>query len=789
MKVTPRAIALVLCLSLGTAAGEDEPAPAAAPDDTQASPSEPVETLPTMALDRPAPEAVASSDAPRSKNRMVEEIVVTAQKREESIQDVPVSIAAFSGEMLDAHGIHNVSDLQQVTAGLQFGSYAGYPLIYLRGVGTDVFLPSEDPSVTTYIDGVYVPSSQGVIQGFGGIERVEVLKGPQGTLFGRNSVGGAISIVTRKPSDTFEVSAQAVAGNFDERRAKVYVTGPITSWLGANVDVIWSDVDHQYTHVDGRRVQPEQSLAGHVRVNFHPSDTFDIDLGYLDVDNEGAGTQVIKNIRPSQLGMTFGITPQEDNRKAESDHLGSFKASHELWTLAATWQLPWFDARLFGSDQVIRSFDTSLDFDGSPQPIAVFSAENQFTDAQTAELQIVSNGGWGGESLEWVIGAYYLESVAGVDPGSFTGGPGSLSFLDLPPSVIDLLTLPGGINPNNGVKFIIAGTMGTRSVSEYAQLTWKALDWLDFTVGGRYQTETRQLFKTQTEVVLTEDQTQTLLQFPLDGARYSNFSPKAVISLKPREDWLVYLSWAQGFKSGTFNVVTLYSPGTYVEPEEVTTVDLGTKIDLFDNALRFNAAIFHSDIKDLHASFVSLAHGGAIAFQNAGKARIYGAEFDLTWVPLPEADPGLAVTANGAYLHSRYTEFENGDGFDEDTGVYTPNQDFSGNTVVRSPKWTGGIGISQIVPTAWDGEVELGVDAYYNSGFFYDSQNSVEEKAYFLLNARISYLHRPWNLRLTVFGRNLTDENYHMAIFQSDFGEVSTLAYPAQYGVQLNWDF
>ncbi|HKY90725.1 MAG TPA: TonB-dependent receptor [Nevskiaceae bacterium] len=752
------------------------------------------EPVATVEADPAAPpgDAQSAPDATQSRNRLVGEIIVTAQKREESIQDVPISIAAFTGETLDAKGVHTVNDLQQHTAGLQFGSYAGYPLIYLRGVGTDVFLPSEDPSVTTYIDGIYIPSSQGVIQSFGGIERVEVLKGPQGTLFGRNSVGGAISIVTRKPADHFEASVQAITGNFDEKRAKVYATGPITSWLGVNVDGIWSDVDHQYTHIEeDRGIAPEKSKAGHARVNFHPGESFDVDVGYLEVKNSGAGTQVVKNIKPSALlaGTVLQIEPQEDNRKIESDHIGGYKASHRLWTATATWRLPWFDAKLIGSDQVIKSYDSTLDFDASPKPIAVFGTEgDQFTDGYTGELQLVSNGGWGGESLEWVLGAYYLENVSGVDPGAFTGGAGALTFLGIPDAVIDLLNLPGDVNPNNGVKLLIAGTMATRSVSEYAQVTWKALDWLSLTLGGRYQWEERQLLKSQTEIVLTEDAAATLLQFPLEHASYTNFSPKAVISVRPREDAMVYLSWAQGFKSGTFNIVTLYSPGSYVDPEETETFDLGMKVDFLDRALRVNAALFHSDIKDLHASFVSLAHGGAIAFQNAGKARIYGAEFDATWVAFPRANPGFVVTANGAYLHSRYTSFPDGDGFDPDTGLYTPNQDFSDNTIVRSPKWTGGLGLSQVVPASWDGEFEFGLDTYYNSGFYYDPQNSVKEDGYSLVNARLSYLHRPWNLRMTVFGKNLTNSTYHLSIFQCDFGDLSTRAYPVQYGVQLNWD-
>ncbi|HKY93015.1 MAG TPA: TonB-dependent receptor [Nevskiaceae bacterium] len=774
----PRILALLPWMAVGVARAEGEaPAP---------------EPVPTVAADAPAGEAAPApkDDEAAPRNRIVGEIVVTAQKREENLQDVPISIAAFSGEALDARGIYNVASLQKVTAGLQFGNYAGYPLIFLRGVGTDVFLPSEDPSVTTYVDGVYIPTSNGVVQSFGGIERVEVLKGPQGTLFGRNSTGGAISIVTRKPGDTFEASLQGVAGNFAERRLKGYLSTPLGSWLGLNADVIYSDVDHQYEHVDPEQhVFDEHSLAGHVRVNIHPADSFDVDLSYLEVKNRGGGASVSKNIDPSTLFETTGIEPQADNRTLESDFVGHYRAKHRLATATVTWRLPWFDAKLIGSDQLLKSYDTLLDFDGSPMPIAIFATDNQFTDAQSAELQLVSNGGWGGESLEWVVGAYYYLATAGVDPGFFQGAPGILRFLDLPPFVLDLLDLPNGVNPDNGVEFIIAGTQRTLSVSEYFQVTWKALEWLDFTVGGRYQEESRHLLKTQSDLYLTEDETLTVFRFPLENASYTNFSPKAVITVRPAEGWMLYLSGAKGFKSGTFNIVTLYAPGSYVDPEKAITFDLGSKLETDDGTLRLNAAIFHTDIEDLHASFVSLTNGGAITFENAGKARIYGAELDATWLPFASANPGFAITANGAYLHSRYTDFPDGSGFDPTTGLFRGNLDFSGNTIVRSPKWSGGLGVSQLIDLPWNGQVELAVDGYWNSGFYYDAQNSVKEDRYSLLDARVSYLHEPWNLRVTLFGHNLTDEKYHVGILQNDFGKLSTVAYPAQYGVQLNWDF
>jgi iron complex outermembrane receptor protein len=587
MSVAMRGVAMVFLLSSAASSirAEDaaEPEAAASVDADQRdaesaigeSPSSSPERLSTIPVSSPAATPQVDGDqAPVA--QIIEEVIVTAQKREENIQDVPISIQAFSGETLEVKGIHTVADLQQVTSGLQFGSTAGFPIVFLRGVGTDVFLPTEDPSITTYIDGIYIPMSQGVAQGLGGVQRVEVLKGPQGTLFGRNSTGGAISIVTKKPGDAFEGNAQAEMGNYGERRAKAYVSGPITSMLGANADVIYSRIDSAYEAGDGREIPPDKALALRGRVNFHPTDRFDIDVSYLDVDNDGTGTQVAKNIKPGLLGSVLGLRPQKDDRHLESDYIGGYKASHKLLTAAIHQELDWFDVKLSGSDQKIRSYDTSVDFDGTRVPLAVFAGGNVFTESQTLELQFLSNGGWGGQTLEWAMGVYYLESEAGADPGELSLLVNVFEAVGLPQSIVDLLDQLPFPNINDGVPLVLRGRMGTESLSGYAQATWHALDWLSVTLGGRYQTEERTLLKSQTEVgLLIEGQSLPILYFPLGDRSYDNLSPKLTISITPREDWMFYATAARGFKSGTYNVVTLYSPGSYVKPETVTTYDLG----------------------------------------------------------------------------------------------------------------------------------------------------------------------------------------------------------------------
>jgi iron complex outermembrane receptor protein len=312
---------------------------------------------------------------------------------------------------------------------------------------------------------------------------------------------------------------------------------------------------------------------------------------------------------------------------------------------------------------------------------------------------------------------------------------------------------------------------------------------MDLTLGGRYQEEERFLIKSQTGVRTPGGNNSiTLLKFPLESKSVSNFSPKVTLSFLG-EDKMLYASWSKGFKSATYNIVNIYESPDYVEPEEVTQYELGVKTEWLDGDLRFNAAIFQITIDNLQSGFVSLLAGGAVTLENAGQGRIRGAEFDATYVPLPVINPGFVISANLGYLDAIYTDYKAGAGYNENTGLFSNNIDFTGNDIVRTPKYSGGIVLTQTIPIGDRHELELGADWYYNSGFSFTPQNTVKEPSYNLLNGRVSYNFIPWNLRVTAYGKNLTDERYHNSKFQTDFGVNQTLAAPVQYGLRLEWKY
>ncbi len=742
-------------------------------------------------------------------NVLLEEVIVTARKREEKLQDVPVSIAAFNAEQLDARGIANIRDLGTVVPGLQFTDLAGYNLIYLRGVGTDAFIPSADPSVATYLDGVYFPSAHSLGQSFGALERVEVLKGPQGTLFGRNSTGGAVSVITQSPGPEPETSVQASYGRFNDLKTRVYTNVPVADAFAFSVSGFYNRADNDYDLRDnpGESLPREIGKGARLKLGINPADDLRIVLTGLVQKQSGTSTTTSANTDPSAI-LGALIPPETRDYVVTADSAPSLSTSTRAYYGQATLTGPWFDTKLLGSHYRVEATDYVYDFDGSRLPIATYGADSDFQRINTGELQLTSNASsWGSDWLKWVGGLYVLKSRGGYDPGYLSVAD---SVLRLPTAgLVDALPEPlgdavrarlGGVIAPSTLTFFFTGLIGAESYSAYAQTTATLTDWLDLTLGGRYQRETRELIRSDVGLGSLDGGVTTALAFAPRDSTVHNFSPKVSFEVRAYPDVLLYASFQQGFKSATYNIINIYQQPDYVKPEKVTSYELGLKSDWLQRTLRINLAAFQNGIDNLQTGFVSLTSGGAINFENAGHARIRGVEADVIWVPLRDFDPGLTLTANGSYLNAIYTDYQNGSGYDEDTGLsfesdcsnpQSPRcRDFSGNRIVRTPKFSGSLGVSQIIDLE-DGEIEIAGDVYTNSGFYYLAQNSPisRQGRYQLLDARVSYLVRSAGLRLTLFGANLGDERYDLAQFNTDFGRQDTLAPPRTVGLRLNWDF
>lgn len=859
MKKTLGFVALVGGTSLLAVSGipahaQEQAAPdAAAPADFAAEPLPASDAVAPAEAPAAAEAATAETAAPeerRAGSRMVEEVIVTAQKREEKLMSVPLSVQAFSPEALDARGVSGTADLMKITPALDYGTQAGdFTSVYMRGIGSEAWLTS-DPSVATYIDGVYFPFSPSVAQDLGGIERVEVLKGPQGTLFGRNANGGAINVIVKEPDfakRTLNVSTYY--GSFDTSKTTLFANIPLTDTLAANVSAYFNYDTTYWTDdstIAGGNIPANKIASARIKLRWLPSENSDIRLTVQGAKRDGTST-LAANLRPTELlgGAALGATSvltgrtaaqvAEDSRnyRVHTDlpiygHLQSFVTS-----LTGIYNAEYFDTKLITSYQD-HSNPYNYDYDGTEFTGASFNVHKHYAKIQEAEIQFLSNEGTpGADWLTLTAGAFYFNNEQGFDPVEITVGgldPAKLSAAlggnleNL--GIVQLLTGGGdglgqtgisdalqqllqgvsnGAFPTYGLSNI--GLVNTESWSVFLQATAKLTDTLSLTLGGRYQNERRGVLESNTSVRIgpmdagiapkvfdwnfARDNTNGNAAYPLHDTT-KGFKPKVALDWKPfDDDTLVYASYQEAVKAHSYNAFAFYLRPAYVPEEEMKAYEVGLKTTLFEGTTRFTVAAWRYDLTNLQTQAISLVNGGALSISTAGNARSQGVEFDITSELFPSYFQGLVLTLNGAYLDATYTKYENAQGHQEGTGIFQAGlQDYTGNRITRSPKYTGSVALSKtwLVP---GGPLEATVNTYYNDGFNYEaSENPLfYQPSYQTWGAHLSYMWEEHNLRVTLLGQNLTDEFYTGGALLLDFGMLATLAPPRTFGVRLDWTF
>ena len=342
--------------------------------------------------------------------------------------------------------------------------------------------------------------------------------------------------------------------------------------------------------------------------------------------------------------------------------------------------------------------------------------------------------------------------------------------------------------------------LGTDSRAGFFQGSFAFNDLVSLTLGGRYQSEDRFIVRSDSGALNSDGSFTTLFDWKQIGARDADgntvptsdttksFSPKGVIELRPfGKDTLIYASYQEAQKSATYNTVALYQPPAYVRPEKLRGTEVGVKTTLFDGVLQFNLAAFHYQITDLQVQFISLFQGGAVSFENAGAASVRGLDLDTRIKILPKTLDRLVLTLSASLLDGRYDDYRSASGFDPQTGFFGSDNDYTGNRTVRTPKFTGTLGLSK----SWkvpDGRLEAGGDVYRNTGFDYAASNDprFDQPAYTLYGARLGYRYQPWGLSLTAYGRNLGNTQYTQGLIATDFGPNYSLAPPITYGLRLN---
>lgn len=684
----------------------------------------------------------------------LEEIIVTASKTGETqLQDTPIAITAFSAVGIERSGIKDVRDLAGLTPNLRIAENTGQSQVYIRGVGSNNSFAGSDPSSTVHLDGVYIARPGSYFANFLDVERVEVLRGPQGTLYGRNSVGGTINIISRKPDNDLRAKAQFTIGNYDAYRGEGFVSGPvIEDKLAASVSLLHGrHAGYQRNIAPGGspRVDSENVISTRGQLRFTPTQTIDLTLrgDYTNSDFVPGGymkTLVTSQTQPSPvardsladsiLGDYRRVALNTPQSAGNRSYGVAFDAALELSTNLTLTSL---------SAYRDNHFTYTIDSDATAALVRR-TEQNERQNQISEELNLRGRF----DRLTFVLGGYYFNEE--IDSTLFV-----TNFI------------PGvQINPNI--------TVDTRAIAAYGQATFDVTPWLSATAGIRYTDERKQFGQAFFIRTLA-----TGLPRPTDPIVYERtgsyraWTPKFEIDVRPIENVLVYVSATRGFKSGGFNI-TSANPGQGFAPEFLWSYEAGVKTDLFDRRVRFNAAVFHYDYSDLQVqAFIT---PGVADITNAANASVDGVEVELTAKPVRSLEIGGTI----AYLDARYSEYLA-------APVGTTTIDASGNRLNSAPELSYSVFGQYTIPLG--GESELFLRGEYNRTgrqFFTPDNNAIQTQAsYGLVNASIGYTGGGGKWQLIAYGRNLTDTEF-VTTTASFTGPVSgRVGEPRTYGVRL----
>jgi iron complex outermembrane recepter protein len=698
--------------------------------------------------------------------RTLEEIVVTSQKRAENLQDVPIAVSAFSGEDLRKFGVSDPQALQNTTPGLVFNNSGSFTQPYLRGVGSRLLANSVEGSVATYVDNRYVARPAAGVFEFADIERVEVLKGPQGTLYGRNATGGAIRVVTKDVAEELEGELTTGVGNYGYTSVSGTLSLPFTETFGGRFTVLNKQRDGYATNLYEPGIDELDDLdfeAYRAKLRWDISDrvTSSLSLSYWEKDDL-RGNDIV-NLSPPGLnvgdflGGVFG---------RDQDHVGTAitqtdngdEFAGELEIKVA------FDAFDFVSISNYSDLKMNVTTDGdgtSANALDAFVKDND--EAFSQEFQLVSNGN---TSLDWVLGAYLYQSE------------GQMELL------VDVPTFPVLLSQGDQ-------EATTDAWAVFGQATWHMNDRWALTLGGRYSAEEKEVEATGSQVAPI-----TAPVFPFnDSADWTEFTPKVTLEYN-LDNNLIYLTYARGFKSGGYNYPAIAALATGVlDPEILDMFELGTKGTFLDDRLRLNTSIYFYDYQDLQVTRAATGTGVPTT-ENAANAEVLGLDMDLTWL----VTDALTITAGFNLLDTEYTDYPaTAKVFNAVlTGLPVPGMrdvpyDASGENLLRAPDWSGFVSTEYVIPLA-EGAVPIILSYSYKDDYNFDfiadeSSQPLKQDAYGLLSARIGYVSGDQRLSFGLWGNNLTDEEYFDDIVGNALGLRGSWGAPRTYGADVTFRF
>jgi iron complex outermembrane recepter protein len=676
------------------------------------------------------------------------EIVVTAQKRSENLQDVPIAVTALSGESLAGKGLASTLDVAEAVPGLTFTQVIGTAAPRIRGVGTVSALAGNENSVATYVDGVYYASSGSSLLSLSDIEQVAVLKGPQGTLFGRNATGGLIQITTLDPQQQFEGRASVTYGNLDTAGGTLYVTGGITPSLAADLSIDYTNQQHGFGRdlTTGAQANESQDLTvrSKWKLDLDESTTLKLSLDFSDLDGDiprrpTYGSHPIGGV---YTGGPFDTVSNTNSLFRNEQGGGSLDVVHHF---------NGFDLVSLTAD---RHATTHAIIDADATALSLISTDDSFEDRQfTEELQLISTAQG---TLQWTVGAFYFNAMGGYDPA--------------------ILNLPTVAEPFTSNQY-------TDSLAGYGQATYRFTEGTSLTLGFRESTETRHL--RASGAVIPDATGIATVTVPIAGKLSSN-EPTWRVALDHHlgQDLLVYASYNRGFKSGGFNAATFYPAASSFLPEILNAYEVGIKSDLLDRHLRLNSSAFYYDYNNIQLTSYA---GGNLEISNAASAKIYGLDADITAVPIDQ----LTLTSGLSYIHSRFGYFPNAQiGTPLATGGNALSEgNATGNEVPYTPDWTLDVGVDYRVPLP-RGNLKFSTLFFHSDGFFAEPDNRLKQGPYSLLNATVTWnMDEAGRVNLSAWGKNLGNTVYATTLQTQTTSDVMVPAPGRTFGLTAGYKF
>ena len=680
---------------------------------------------------------------------MLEEVIITAQKREQGLQEAPISLAVFDQGAIERLGITNVGDIANNVPNLRATTFGVSPTtlrFYIRGIGIADAQVTQDPPVGIYLDNVYLARNTSLTLDVADIERIEVLRGPQGTLYGRNTTGGAINMVTVKPSNEFQFKQLFSFGKYSHLRSKTIANIPLSDTFAAKIAYEHNERDGWIENKgQGDDFNQYDRDAGRIDLRWTPNEDFTLDYSYDRSENDFTANYYQVGELSALAGIILPgvITPSYDRPDKAVLPTRLKNSKDESWghALTLSYQTGWGELKSITAYRELEQY-AYMDYSSNPT-VSIFTNDPLDMEHEqfSQELQLIGNSR--DNSLEYVAGLYYFSEE------------GSEVALDTLP--LFGLLLPRDVQAEND------------AIAAYAEVAWTpdgSSPWT-LTAGGRYTRDKR-------EASNNID--------PKADVTYSNFSPSLMATYALSDEINLYAKVVTGYKSGGYNLRATFFAQDFDE-ETLTSYEFGWKAELMDRRLRFNGALFFMDYEDLQLNILvpNQPNPTLTQTQNAGEAEISGLEVDLT-VAVSES-----LTASLAY------------GYLDTEVKKVKGDDASLWDLANSPRHSLSTNINWKVAEFELGQVEYDIDYSWRDDSRTDSRINTGSAidSYGVLNMRLSLTGQDWfgdgEYTVALWGRNLNDEEYFTDTFGSFNGihaaDIGSYGDPRTYGVDLSYSF